>query len=113
MERSIFQLHFGQVNERSMHLFYARIVTFVELSRVYFSYEGIISIAVKNSSSGVALRFDFVYYWCQPFFLFAPRTLVRFLFFFDSPPSLPLHTAKPFGRYNAPSLQILYHFYEA
>lgn len=43
--------------------------------------------------------------------------LVRFSFLpHDSPsprPRLPLHTTKPFGRYSAPSLQILYHFYEA
>lgn len=38
---------------------------------------------------GVALCFDFVYYWCQPFFLFAPRTLVRFPF------SLHSHSIRP------------------
>lgn len=37
---------------------------------------------------GVALCFDFVYYWCQPFFLLAPRTLVRFPFSLDSPSAL-------------------------
>lgn len=34
-------------------------------------------------------------------------------FFLEPYPHLPLHTAEPFGRYAAPSLQILYHFYEA
>lgn len=38
---------------------------------------------------------------------------LRLFLFLEPYPHLPLHTTKPFGRYAAPSLQILYHFYEA
>lgn len=114
IERSIFRLHFDQVNEGSMY-FFTRVLShssncpeFILVQRNHIDCR-----QEQYTSPGVALCFDFVYYWCQPFFLFAPWALVRFPFSLNSPPSLPLHTAKPFGRYSAPSLQILYHFYEA
>lgn len=70
---------------------------------------------------GCSLCFDFVYYSgigpSSRRRAAGGSVLVRFSFLpHDSPsprPRLPLHTTKPFGRYSAPSLQILYHFYEA
>lgn len=71
-------------------------------------------VCCQERPGRVALCFDFVYCWCQSFFS-NPFPLVRSCVFLSPSihPSLPLYTAKPFGRYSAPSLQILYHFYEA
>lgn len=59
---------------------------FVGPSRVYSRTKESYRLPSRTATvPGVALCFDFVYYWCQPFFLLAPRTLVRFPFSFDSP----------------------------
>lgn len=71
-----------------MYIFYARISSrFVEPSRVYSRTKESYRLPSRTAavSGGCSLCFDFVYYWCQPFFLLAPRTLVRFPFSFDSP----------------------------
>lgn len=94
-----------------MYLFYTRIRRTV-LS--LFSYEGIISIAVMNGYSTwglLSVSISFTTGASRSFPSLPGRSCI-----FLSPlthPGFPLHTAKPFGRYSAPSLQILYHFYEA
>lgn len=69
--------------KRSMY-FFSR--AFIEPSRVYSRTKESYRLPSRTATvPGVALCFDFVYYWCQPFFLLAPRTLVRFPFSLDSP----------------------------
>lgn len=77
-------LHFDQIRTKEAYLYFFNV--HIRTIPSLFSYEGIISIAVKNGHSAWGLLcFDFVYYWCQSFFLLALRTLVHFLFSLDSP----------------------------
>lgn len=64
IEISICYHFYQRWNERSVRFSLSRIVELVGIVQSLFSYEGIISIAVKNDHVhlGVALCFDFVYY---------------------------------------------------
>jgi len=102
-------LYFDQIRTKRIYTF---LTSIFEPSQVYSRTKESYRLQSRTATvpGGCSVSISFTTASRSSFSLSA-----RSCIFFSSltHPWLPLHSAKPFGRYSAPSLQILYHFYEA